>query len=143
MTALVIDTNWVLDLWVFRDTRAQALLQDLEHGRVTWWVSPGMRVELDRVLTYRNVAKTLALRQITPVEVGAHFDQYAHPTSTPAPSGIRCVDPDDQMFVDLAVAQKAVLLSKDDHLLRLRKRRLERGVRVSQAWPLPDGRCSN
>jgi predicted nucleic acid-binding protein len=128
----------VLDLWVFRDTRAQALLQDLEHGRVTWWVSPGMRVELDRVLTYRNVAKTLALRQMKPTEVGAHFDQYARQIETVVPSGVRCVDPDDQVFVDLAVAQRAVLLSKDDHLLRLRKRLLERGVRVSQAWPLPD-----
>jgi putative PIN family toxin of toxin-antitoxin system len=136
MTALVIDTNWVLDLWVFQDPRARALSEALAAGAVTWWVCPGMRTELDRVLTYRNVAKTLALRQITPIEVGAHFDRWAHQTSIPLPSGIRCVDPDDQVFVDLAVAQQAVLLSKDDHLLRLRKRLLERGVRVSTTWPL-------
>jgi predicted nucleic acid-binding protein len=44
---------------------------------------------------------------------------------------VRCRDPDDQMFIDLAVAHRAVLLSKDALVLRLAKRLLPLGVVVS------------
>jgi predicted nucleic acid-binding protein len=44
---------------------------------------------------------------------------------------VRCRDPDDQMFIDLAVAHRALLLSKDALVLRLAKRLLPLGVVVS------------
>jgi len=141
MTALVIDTNWVLDLWVFRDPRADALAQALARGEVTWWVCPGMREECERVLGYRNVQKSLQARAIGTTEVIAHFDRMSRMTETPPAGGLRCVDPDDQVFVDLAVALRATLVSKDDHLLRLRKRLLAKGVQVSPVWPLPAEKC--
>ena len=37
-------------------------------------------------------------------------------------------DPDDQKFIDLAVAHQALLLSKDQHLLVMRKRLLAQGI---------------
>ena len=43
---------------------------------------------------------------------------------------VRCRDPDDQMFIDLAVAHRAQLLSKDALVLRLARRLLPLGVVV-------------
>ena len=37
-------------------------------------------------------------------------------------------DADDQKFIDLAVAHQALLLSKDQHLLVMRKRLLAQGI---------------
>jgi predicted nucleic acid-binding protein len=39
-----------------------------------------------------------------------------------------CKDPDDQKFIDLAVAHQASLLSKDKAVLVMRKRLLKLGV---------------
>jgi predicted nucleic acid-binding protein len=40
----------------------------------------------------------------------------------PGKAGITCGDPDDQKFIDLAVAHRCTLLSKDFEVLRMRKR---------------------
>ena len=50
--AVVIDTNWVLDAWVFADARATALRLAVEAGRVRWLATGAMRAELARVLDY-------------------------------------------------------------------------------------------
>lgn len=47
-----------------------------------------------------------------------------------AQSPYTCKDPDDQQFIDLAVAHQAVLLSKDKAVLVMRKRLLKLGVAV-------------
>ena len=44
---------------------------------------------------------------------------------------VRCCNADDQMFIDLAAARRARLLSKDALVLRLAKRLLPLGVVVS------------
>ena len=49
-----------------------------------------------------------------------------------------CTDADDQCFIDLAVAHGALLLSKDDQVLRLRKRLARQGVVVSRQFPVRD-----
>jgi predicted nucleic acid-binding protein len=41
---------------------------------------------------------------------------------------VTCSDADDQIFIDLAVAHQAVLLSKDQAVLTMRKRLLALGV---------------
>ena len=72
----------------------------------------------------------------------AHFDRYAWllPEPPPAPLRLRCVDPDDQVFVDLALANSAHwLLSHDKAVLRLRRRMPAGGPRISRLddWPGP------
>jgi predicted nucleic acid-binding protein len=53
----------------------------------------------------------------------------------PAPKAdITCKDPDDQKFIDLAVAQRALLLSKDALVLAMRRRMQARGSDVLRAW---------
>ena len=54
---------------------------------------------------------------------------------TPAPAcAVRCGDPDDQPFIDLALLHRALLLSKDKAVLRLRRRLADRDVMVQAAF---------
>ena len=46
---------------------------------------------------------------------------------------VRCGDPDDQKFIDLAVAHGAILLSKDFEVLRMRKRLAALNVMAAEA----------
>jgi predicted nucleic acid-binding protein len=48
---------------------------------------------------------------------------------------VTCGDPDDQKFIDLAVAHRCLLLSKDDEVLRMRKRLAALQVTAAAALP--------
>lgn len=128
---LVIDTNIVLDLLVFEDPAQAALRDAVQQGRVVWLATQAMRDELERVLTYPQVARRLLARHRTDQEVLAHFDSRSRRVPPAARAPVRCRDPDDQIFIDLAVAHRAELLSKDALVLRLRKRLAALGVVVA------------
>jgi predicted nucleic acid-binding protein len=54
------------------------------------------------------------------------------PVASKAP--FTCKDADDQKFIDLAVAHRAPLLSKDRAVLSMTKRLLTLGVVVASGW---------
>ncbi len=128
MSKVVIDTNIVLDLFVFNDPACAALSQALETGQLRWIATPAMRDELERVLAYAHILPRLAFHQLTPSGVLAQFDRLAQmePVAPRAPA--ICKDPDDQRFIDLAVAHRATLLSKDKAVLCMSKRLFSHGV---------------
>ncbi|MBU2287838.1 MAG: putative toxin-antitoxin system toxin component, PIN family [Gammaproteobacteria bacterium] len=130
-TQIVIDTNVALDLLVFDDPSCAALKADLEAGRARWLATEAMRDEFARVLDYPHIARRLSSVSRHPADVLTAFDALIEPVAERPPRA-RCVctDPDDQMFVDLAVARKAGLLSKDRAVLALRRRLAEVGVWV-------------
>lgn len=132
-SALVLDTNIVLDLLVFDDPVARALRQALDGGTVEWLATPAMRDELERVLAYSHILARLLAPNTTRVCVLAQFDQFSRTVAVPPGATIRCSDTDDQMFIDLAVAHRASLLSKDRAVLSLHKRLAGLGVRASSA----------
>lgn len=121
----VLDTNIVLDLWVFDEPRAQPLRDGVEHGDMPWLATAAMREELARVLDYPQIAKRLAQRALPASAVLAHFDRWARLQPEAPKAEYICKDPDDQKFIDLAVAHTASLHSKDAQVLCMRKR-LER-----------------
>ena len=49
---IVLDTNIVLDLLVFKDPLTLPLCEALEAGQLRWLSTDAMREELDRVLAY-------------------------------------------------------------------------------------------
>lgn len=128
---LVLDTNVVLALWLFRDERLKALANVLERGEALWLLTRPMLDELlhefdaPRCVRYGVVRedvlpRVLALgRQVEPASAGAR------------PPGLRCTDPDDQKFIDLALQLGgATLLSRDRAVLKLARRARPLGVEI-------------
>lgn len=130
---IVLDTNIVLDAFVFNDPVAEPLKQALSSGELQWVATPAMRDELERVLTYPKIAARLAHHQRTAGDVLARFDAQAQLVDVAAKAPPTCRDPDDQKFIDLAVRHQAVLLSKDNAVLCMKKRLLAHGVSVQDA----------
>ena len=133
-SALVLDTNVVLDLWLFNDPRTSALRQALQQGQLIWMATAHMREELRRVLEYDHLVNRLAFYQTTAQQVLELFDRHAQFVPVPDKAPWRCKDPDDQVFIDLAVAHQCPLISKDKAVLALRKPLARAQVLVSREW---------
>ncbi|MDM0013970.1 putative toxin-antitoxin system toxin component, PIN family [Variovorax sp. J22P168] len=130
---VVLDTNIALDLLVFDDPGQAALAAALEAGELQWIATAAMRDELVRVLGYPLIEARLAASGREPQAVLAAFDaRVQRIEALPARARCVCSDPDDQMFIDLAVAQGARLLSKDRAVLSMRKRLAPWGVAVAR-----------
>ncbi len=130
---LVIDTNIALDLLVFDDPACLPLAAALDAGEQRWLATAAMRDEFARVLGYPLIAARLAQNGRDAAGVLAAFDRRVERVSeAPARAPVACSDPDDQIFIDLAVAYRARLLSKDRAVLAMRKRLAALGVAVSE-----------
>ena len=129
----VLDTNIVLDLFVFKDPATATLRQRIEAQEIRWIATTAMRGELERVLSYPHILPRLAFHQLTPSDVLVQFDRHAQIEPAAARASAICKDPDDQPFIDLAVAERALLLSKDNAVLCMRKRLLAFGVLAQAA----------
>ena len=136
MSSLVLDTNIVLDLLVFGDPRTVPLRQAIDAGACQCLATPPMREELLRVLDYPKLTPWLARARLASVQVLSHWDGMVRMLEPAPKSPLRCRDPDDQKFIDLAVEHRALLLSKDLAVLALRRRLLPLGVAAGAAWPL-------
>jgi predicted nucleic acid-binding protein len=140
--AAVLDTNVVLDWLVFRDARVEALTRAVTDGRLRWLACPRMRTELAHMLGHASLARWAP-------DAGAalaRFDTLAALCSDPAPPrpapGLHCSDPDDQVFVELALAHGARwLFTHDRALLKLARRAATHGLVIAapQRWVAPTG----
>ena len=130
---VVLDTNIVLDVFVFNDAASAPLKQALEARKLDWLATPPMRDELARVLAYPQIIPRLKFYQLSAEDVLNAFDRHARLTEVPAKASVTCSDADDQKFIDLAVAHQALLLSKDQHVLSMQKRLLAQGIRAQAA----------
>lgn len=119
---VVIDTNIVLDIWVYQDPATPSLLEALKQGTVQWLATPPMREELLRVLDYPHIVERRNRDGVTAQAVLAHFDRWVNIQAIAPKAPYVCKDEDDQKFIDLAVAHQALLLSKDKQVLRLANR---------------------
>lgn len=127
---LVIDTNIVLDAFVFSDTMALPVREGLDSGALRWVATQPMRDELQRVLGYPQIVPRLVFYGLGAADVLAQFDHHARLVDVAPKADVTCKDPDDQKFIDLAVAHYCPLLSKDRAVLDMRKRLLALGVRA-------------
>jgi uncharacterized protein len=134
---IVLDTNVVLDWLVFRNSEIDALASAVAAGGVRWVATIAMRQELGFVLSggkldsfEPNIEAVWSAWNRDCVETQAPVVSLAHP---------RCTDPDDQMFVDLAIAESARwLVTRDRALLKLagRLRRFGVDMIVPSRWAL-------
>lgn len=128
--SVVLDTNAVLDWLVFADPCMATWAGLIEAGQLRWLGCSAMREELARTLGYA----ALANRRPDPDHVLARFDRWVVMCSAPPRVGqpaLWCSDPDDQVFIDLAMAHKTMwLVSHDRALLRLARRCRVEGLRI-------------
>jgi predicted nucleic acid-binding protein len=127
---IILDTNVVLDWLVFRNPVVQPLVLEIENGRLQWIACAAMRSELARTLRYDTLARWAPDHQRALAVFDAQAQLWPDPATLPL---LRCSDPDDQVFLDLAVGTGARwLLTHDRALLRLRRRALRFGVAIFQ-----------
>ena len=130
---IVLDTNIVLDVFVFADPAAAPVRAALEAGQLDWLATLPMREELARVLAYPKIVPRLAFYSLTAQDVLAAFNKHTRLVEVAARAKLICRDPDDQQFIDLAVAHQALLLSKDKAVISMAKRLLAQGIRAQVA----------
>ena len=135
-TSLVIDTNIVLDLFVYEDAASEPLRKALGDPNTVWIASNVMREELARVLGYPQIQKRLVASALSAEIVLMRFDQRVCIVPAAAKAPYTCKDPDDQKFIDLAAAHSAHLLSKDAEVLCMAKRLSRLGVTVARTLPI-------
>ncbi len=131
---IVFDTNVLLSLFVFADSRFAPLRDEVESGRWQALASPACLAEFRRVLGYplfalsedRQAAAYAAYTRLISVIDGAP-QQPMQAASLP-----KCRDKDDQKFLELARDGLAhYLITADKALLRLRRgQRLARLFRI-------------
>ena len=140
---VVLDTNAVLDWLVFADPRIAPLAEAISCGHLCWLAVPHMRGELADVLARPALARFgNRLGQAL-----AAFDQRARicPDPPSIDAGLVCQDPDDQVFLDLALAEGASwLVTRDKALLALHRPARARllSIVVPEAWPAARAPCA-
>lgn len=127
----VLDTNAVLDWLVFDDPAMREPAAALRSGGAQWACCAPMLDELLDVVgrpEFARHASADVLRARISDASRAHARMF-----DPAPvSPLRCADPDDQMFLDLALARGAsLLITRDRALLALAPQALRLGLRIT------------
>lgn len=126
---IVLDTNVVLDWLVFSDPSAARIASAVTSGAVTWLATEGILAEAMRMFAHPSLQRWRPDVDAASVTCQRHARVVVAPCAPPA--WPRCTDPDDQPFVDLAIAERAHwLVSRDRALLKLRRRVARFGVAV-------------
>ena len=128
---VVVDTNVALDLLIFSDPRTAPLRTLLAQGRLAWIATQVMRDELERVLAYPHIVERMDYYGVDAAQVLAAFDAQARLVEIAPKVAYVCKDADDQKFIDLAAAHRALLLSKDKAVICMRKRLANLGADVA------------
>jgi len=130
---LVLDTNVVLDWLYFEDATCNLLSSAIRDRQVRWIASPAMRDEIEHVLR-RGIP---ARRSADAGSVMGGWDTWAlmrRAVEGPPLAALRCTDPDDQKFIDLALRTGAsALLTRDRAVLKLAHRARAHGLRIETA----------
>ena len=135
---VVVDTNVTLDLLIFSDPRTAPLRTLLAQGRLAWIATPVMRDELERVLAYPPIVSRMDYYRVDASKVLAAFDAQVRLVGIAPRVPYVCKDADDQKFIDLAAAHRAILLSKDKAVICMRKRLLTLDAHVATALVLDE-----
>ena len=130
MKPVVLDTNILLDIFVFNDERAVDLKQAILGRRIQAVASQKTLAEFADVLS-RPLFK---LDEETQLAILAQWKSNAQQVddSNLAPAPWKCRDTDDQIFLDLAYQLRpTILISKDNAVLQLASRAAPDGILIT------------
>ena len=111
---VVLDTNVLLSLWVFADSRYQPIRAAIESGAWAALTDAACLAEFERVLGYPE------FKLAAPAQRGilAEYADIARNIAAPKWSRLpQCSDPDDQKFLELACGGAAQFLVTSDRAL--------------------------
>ncbi len=132
VASLVLDTNVLLDLWLFDDPSVRALREAIEGGRLRALRSDECDAEFAEVLGRAQFGLDAPARR----RMLARWTACSEPIAAVAPAPLACADADDQKFLDAAFsAGAALLLTRDKALLRLGRRAEAIGLRIRKPDP--------
>ena len=133
MKPVVLDTNILLDIFVFSDERAINLKQAIVDGSIPAVASQKTLLELADVIS-RPLFK---LDDVTQASILEQWQSLAeqHDDSALASAPWKCQDPDDQIFLDLAYQLRpAILISKDNALLHIASRASHEDILITSDY---------
>ena len=133
MKPVVLDTNILLDIFVFNDERAIHLKQAIVNESIVAIASQKTMLEFADVIR-RPLFK---LDEATQVAVLSQWQSIAkqYDDSDLAPAPWICQDPDDQIFLDLAYRLRpAILISKDNAVLNIASRAAQEDILITNDY---------
>ena len=121
MNSVVLDTNVLLDIFVFNDFRAIHLKQALIEKHIVGLATPKTLDEFADVMS----RPLFSLDSATQENILSQWCALAKvlPDTSLIKAPWQCQDPDDQVFIDLAFTSRpCTLMSKDNEILKLSSR---------------------
>lgn len=133
MKSVVLDTNILLDIFVFNDERAANLKQVLLNGGISAVASQKTLLEFADVISRPLFKLDEATQAVILSQWQTSAQQYDDSNLTLAPW--KCQDPDDQVFLDLAYRLRpAILISKDNALLCIASRAAQADILITSDY---------
>ena len=133
MKSVVLDTNILLDIFVFNDLKAADLKQAILTGDIRPIASQKTLAELVDVIS-RSLFK---LSQETQSEILEQWNSVISliDDSILVSAPWKCQDQDDQIFLDLAYQLRpAILISKDNAVLQLASRAAQEHILITSDY---------
>lgn len=135
MSIVVLDTNVLLDVFVFNDFRTIHLKEALINGKLTALATPKTIAELSDVIS----RPLFALDESAQANILLQWSSLARilPDESLQSSPWKCRDSDDQVFLDLAYTSKpCTLISKDNEVLVFSNRATNEQVLITADYTL-------
>jgi putative PIN family toxin of toxin-antitoxin system len=131
----VIDTNVLLDFWVFDDAASRPLRAAVESGQVNALRSGDSVDEFTQVIMREKFELATEAR----FGILRDWDRLATPVERVFAAPFACSDQADQKFLDLAYTARADwLVTRDNALLKLARRARRDGLKIL----LPAAACA-
>lgn len=126
----VLDTNVLLSLYVFADSRFAPLRDQIETQRWQAVTNEACLAEFARVLNYPMFDLTVAAQEAAMSKYQRIAQSISPPTQSTSTIPLpRCTDADDQKFLELARDSRAKwLITSDRALLKLARRLTKSGM---------------
>ena len=130
MKPIILDTNILLDIFVFKDVRADRLRNAVLNRQIKTYSNQTSVEELRDVIS----RPLFALEEGRQAEIMGQWQSLSQSIEDlkleAAPW--KCQDPDDQIFLDLAfTVRPSILISKDNAVLKLATQALKEGVWIT------------
>ncbi|MES2586789.1 MAG: putative toxin-antitoxin system toxin component, PIN family [Pseudomonadota bacterium] len=133
MKPVVLDTNILLDIFVFDDQRAANLKQAIMNRSIPVVASQQTMLEFADVIS-RPLFKLDKTTQEAALMQWQSIAQLVDDSNL-APAPWKCQDPDDQIFLDLAYQLRpAILISKDNALLHIASRAAQADILITSDY---------